>query len=381
MAARAQQVEARAYELDQQSKHSDQFIKAVQMMTDASSTPDGRAGGIYSLEQLGLASSDNRGPIVETLTAYIRTHSKRPASAPTSPPDQPTTDIQAAISVLARNSWASRAQALDLTGVDLRAADLRRAKLQRATLIRALFADADLTGADLTGANLAGADFRGRTKLTQTTMKDAILVGAHMESIDASGLSGLDVDQLAAVSTSPQTILPSYVQQPTPPPPPPPGESVTISTPSAGGEVSITPEIAGSWMGIDTDTTLWMITQFAVDQNTALSYPQGVSFPNYRNGLNRQSDGSWCTERGYVGAGADTGKEFTILVVGVNKSADDFFRKYLELGPRIGFPALRYLPSGTTVYASVAVKRSSTNLSAAAQYEAEQEQAAACPHS
>jgi len=82
-----------------------------------------------------------------------------------------------------------------------------------------------------------------------------------------------------------------------------------------------------------------------------------------------------------VGVAADTGKDFTILVVGANKAADNYFRQYLELGPRIGFPAFRYLPSGVTVYANVKVKRNSTNLSPAAQYEAEQKRAASCPRS
>jgi len=221
-----------------------------------------------------LASSDNRGPIVEILTAYLRTHSKRPASAPTSPPDPPTVDIQAAISVLARNSWA---QAPDLTGVDLRGANLRHAKLPGATLIRALFSDADLTGADLAGANLAGAEFRGRTKLTQVTMKGSILAGAHMESVDASGIFGLDSDQLATVNTSSQTIFPPYVQPPTHPRPGP-GESVTISTPSPGDKVSVAPDVRGTWVGITANTSLWMITQLAVDHYTVLSFPQGVSF-------------------------------------------------------------------------------------------------------
>lgn len=379
-----QQLNNQQQQLDRDSKHSDQFMKAVDMMAAASSTADVRAGGIYSLEQLGLASPDDRRRITETLAAYLRGHSQRPRNAPTSPPDPPTADVQAAISVLARNGWAQQLHMpLDLRGVDLRAANLRNADLAGADLTKALFTYADLTKADLSNADLAGATFSGRTILTQATLSSAVLVGAYMEDVDASAVKGLTGDQLAPVSISAQTILPGYMHTPPPPPPPPNGQSLTIEAPVEGDHVPIAPDVHGTMQDVPADITLWMVTDIPDDTGNHRYYPQGVSFPDYRTGINRTSASEWCKEKGYAGSAADTGKALSLLVVGANKTANANFLTYLRVGPTVGlgFPAWRYLPSGLVLYGQVNVMRDAKNLTDEQQRQLEARQEQACPHS
>jgi hypothetical protein len=145
-------------------------------------------------------------------------------------------------------------------------------------------------------------------------------------------------------------------------------------------EVSITPDVTGSSTAVGSQAVLWMVTEIdGLPSNTHVYSPQGVSFPNFRTGLNRKEDGSWCKEKGYLGGAKDNGVGFTIYVVGASESADQYFRQYLETSAAINsFSGFRYFPAGVTTYTSVHVTQG-IRLSPEKQASIEQQQSATCP--
>lgn len=177
------------------------------------STVDVRLGGVYTMERLANDSPYDQRSIVEVLSAFVRVRSTdpglRPAPRPApwdmteiDPPTQivqPTVDVRAAITVLARLPDLDgvpradltgadltgpaaldhlRATQLNLSSVDLSNAHLKGAHLNGANLADAVLNRADLTGAVLTGADLTGADLTGAV-LIGTDFSDAVLNSVH----------------------------------------------------------------------------------------------------------------------------------------------------------------------------------------------------------
>jgi hypothetical protein len=193
----------RTLELTRQGQIADRFTRAVAQLGDAAL--DVRVGGIYALEQVARDATEDRTPIVEILTSYLREHDRWQPSA-TTPSSQPETtsgpaktelraDFQAVVTVLGRRVQDPDPSSPDffqihLRGVDLRGgdlsgahlgwADLGGAHLEKANLFfahleEAILGDAHLEGADLTSANLEGAGLEG------ATLQEADLHGAHLE--------------------------------------------------------------------------------------------------------------------------------------------------------------------------------------------------------
>ena len=153
-----------------QSQASDRFAKAIEQLGSTGSTElDIRLGGIYGLERLMKDSPDDQPAVVDVLAAFVREHA--PVTARPLP-TSPTTDVQAAVTVLGRQP-KTRYHPPDLTGAFLAGANLTRADLTGAYLDRA-----NLTGAYLGGANLTDAD------LASANLTDANLGGANLTGVD-----------------------------------------------------------------------------------------------------------------------------------------------------------------------------------------------------
>ncbi len=265
------QVSRRQLEILREGQITERFTRAIEQL--GSDNVDVRLGGIYALERIASTSEDDRGPILEVLTAYVRGHSPWPAAgweygAATPPePDERQLaslqfrkpDVQAVMSILGRRRTAADDDALLLARVDLRRAYLRRFNLERANirnaslrgvqgrnarlrgavlkqsdLTKALFDSADLrqadlqranlTEADLTGADLRGADLRGAdltranltgANLTGANLRGAVVRGAALDkaTLDGATLDGATLDGAVAYES---TRWPDGFERPTP---------------------------------------------------------------------------------------------------------------------------------------------------------------------
>jgi uncharacterized protein YjbI with pentapeptide repeats len=151
-----------------------------------------RLGGIYALEGVMNASEQYHQPVLEALCAFVRDSTRflrtdRP----------PSTDIQAALTVIGRRSAGTGR--VDLTDAHIPHASLVNAKLSDAVLIRADLSNAVLIRADLSNAHLARTELSGAqligahlngaqlpeaklsdAQLMNADLSDAVLVGAHL---------------------------------------------------------------------------------------------------------------------------------------------------------------------------------------------------------
>lgn len=163
------------------------FRKAVELLA-AKDKIEVRLGGIYLLEQIASDSSGQQAIVLEVLTAYIREHSTRAGDTRQLGSNEVNTlrvptDIQAALTVIARchgqfetsfldfqdayliqanliqgNFQGANFQGTYLIGTNLREANLREANLRNADLLSANLSEADLTQANLSSANLLGTN-------------------------------------------------------------------------------------------------------------------------------------------------------------------------------------------------------------------------------
>lgn len=181
---------ARSFGLNRAGQLTDRFTKAIDQLGHESL--DVRLGGIYALERIARDSKEDHPQVVEVLTAYVREHAPRRDTLPSPaegqqhqeavvrsadvPPvpaiERPATDVQAALTVLARRTLAHE-QGATLT-LELSFTDLRGANLAGANLPGALLIGADLRRANLTAANLSEAHLGGANLI------DASLGGAHL---------------------------------------------------------------------------------------------------------------------------------------------------------------------------------------------------------
>jgi uncharacterized protein YjbI with pentapeptide repeats len=184
----------------QEGQITDRYTKAVDQL--GSGRLDIRLGGIYALERLATDSPRDHRTIYDVLTAFVREHDPKPDAKI---PDQPATDIQAALTVIGRRKGDDFTP--DLTGIRVHNADLSHANLAHASVSQEIlqrkppptdaqvhvevFSDADLTGANLTGAILTGAILTSTnlsaTDLSGANMRDANMRGADLRGADLSG--------------------------------------------------------------------------------------------------------------------------------------------------------------------------------------------------
>jgi hypothetical protein len=189
--ARVYRITARTLEVTEQGHITDRYTKAIEQL--GSDKLDVRLGGIYALERIAVDSRRDHPTVVEVLSAFVREHAQPPTrpsavaaddanSEPTTPAPgpTPTTDVQAAVTVLGRLPRRSDVPRADLAGAHLEGAALYVAHLEAARLPGAHLEGTDLSGADLKGVDLHRADLKG-ADLTAAHLEKANLVGAHLE--------------------------------------------------------------------------------------------------------------------------------------------------------------------------------------------------------
>jgi hypothetical protein len=210
---------ARTLHTSEQGQITDRYTKAVDQL--GSDKLDIRLGGIYALERLAVDSPRDDRTVYDVLTTFAREHAPK-SKAKT--PDQPTTDIQAALTVIGRRKPVDDGFKVDLGDVHLEGAhltyahlsgahlsgaylssaylfdsDLTYANLGTTDLSGAVLYDANLSGAELGGANLSGAELAGanlsKASLVYVNLSNAILVNAHLSGVNLTGahLSGVDL--------------------------------------------------------------------------------------------------------------------------------------------------------------------------------------------
>jgi uncharacterized protein YjbI with pentapeptide repeats len=191
---------------------TDRFTKAIDQLgaTDNQGNPrlELRLGGIYALERIALESEADHWPIMEVLTAYVRTHApeqetstdnkqlhsgtdtkKAPGrkagsqGSPTPPPaptfTPPSSDIQAILTIIGRRERRfeeGKNEYLDLSKTNLHGANLSGANLS----------GANLNGTNLNGATLVGAHLEGADRV-DAHLEGADLLGGHLEGATFSG--------------------------------------------------------------------------------------------------------------------------------------------------------------------------------------------------
>ncbi|WP_055585569.1 pentapeptide repeat-containing protein [Peterkaempfera griseoplana] len=228
---------ARTYHLSRRGQVTQRFSTAVGQL--ASEKLESKLGGIYALEHVMAESAQEHATVVALLAAYVREHAQAPVPAgaelavpaPRTAPGrgtEPATDIQAALTVLARRPERPEARRLDLrstglAGLILRSFDLGHPpRLSRAYLTWADLRKADLRGADLREAILNGADLSGAVlasaQLDQAQLAKASLRGAHLSGASLLGtdLRGADLtdavsltaEQLSGAVLDEHTVLP-----------------------------------------------------------------------------------------------------------------------------------------------------------------------------
>jgi uncharacterized protein YjbI with pentapeptide repeats len=211
----------------QEKQTTELFTKAIEHL--ASDRLEVRLGGIYALKRIAQDSEKDHGPIMEVLTAYVRTNAPwppqpllearknrpwaraRPKDQETSPPEtwitgqwgknriKPDPDIQAVLKVIGQPAATYKNgedQPLDLRETDLRGADLHEAQLEGAILKRAHLEAAELQSANLKtakikeaymdGANLIRANLV-EADLWRANLKGALLGKAHLEGASLWG--------------------------------------------------------------------------------------------------------------------------------------------------------------------------------------------------
>jgi uncharacterized protein YjbI with pentapeptide repeats len=202
---------------NRQTRKIEQYARAGELLS--SDHGGGRVAGVYSFEQLSLASTRDHATVVELLAAYIR--AQAPEESIKGPgPKQTPADIQSALTVLARRDVKkdppddrfrvylshtdlrrarlapghfdkahfrhSRMQKIVARTAHLRSANLEEADLNDAKLTGAHLTDANLTGAKLIGADLTGADLTG-ADLSSADLTEANLTKATLELADLTG--------------------------------------------------------------------------------------------------------------------------------------------------------------------------------------------------
>ncbi|HZM25816.1 MAG TPA: pentapeptide repeat-containing protein [Gemmatimonadales bacterium] len=211
-------------DLAEQGQITDRFSKAIdQLGREDAKDLSLRLGGIYALERIMRDSDDDEAAIVEVLSAFVREHTRIGAK----PIRNPTTDVQAALTVLGRRPNADQRGfgtdagfgIIDLRDAPPQEVHLEKASLQGAHLEGALLKGAHLDAANLRVAHLEGADLEG------TVLNGADLEGAHFEKArlkntyvggtDLSKTTGLTTESVREVCADKDTTFPPGVTGPT----------------------------------------------------------------------------------------------------------------------------------------------------------------------
>ena len=222
-------IATRTYRLTQQGQITDRYTKAIEQL--GSDKLDVCLGGIYALERIAVDSERDHRTVVEVLSAFVREHSP-PAILPSPAADDadgrssepilpPSTDVQAAVTVLGRLPQRRDISRGDLRGADLHRVNMRLANLEGANLRGVNLEWANLQGVNLEWANLQGVNLGrgilGRANLEGADLRWAILRGAILEwanlgwaKLQRANLQGANLNgvQLQGANCDADTVWP-----------------------------------------------------------------------------------------------------------------------------------------------------------------------------
>lgn len=216
--------------LTEQGQITERFTRAVEQLgksderkLDSSGKEVGlesnlaiRLGGIYALSRIAKESEQDRWPIAEILTAYVRSNAPSTVEKQAVKPD-----IQAIVRVLSQ-SWGSCTYETNQRFIDMSLTDLNSVRLDEACLAGWQLNSAHLEWAQLTNANLEGADLNGalmnyaylnNANLKRVKLSVAQLHGSHLEGADLTGAVGLTCDQIKSALIDDRTILSSQLRE------------------------------------------------------------------------------------------------------------------------------------------------------------------------
>jgi uncharacterized protein YjbI with pentapeptide repeats len=155
-----------------------------------------RLGGIYALEGVMNTSEQYHGPVLEGLCAFVRENTIGKTA-----PEEPATDVQAALTVIGRRKQGPGE--IDLVSVSIPEANLIKASLINANLFKANLFKASLVNANLSGANLHYANLSGAylldANLSNANLSEANLSGAHL---GVANLSGADLFKASLINAN-----------------------------------------------------------------------------------------------------------------------------------------------------------------------------------
>ena len=209
---------------------TERFTRAVQQL--GSDKIEVRIGGIYGLERIANDSVRDHLPVVEIITAFIRTHAPLQNIGKL----RPSEDVQAALDVIGRREWQRDAEimarrkyrVIDLSNTNLEGADLvnahleyanfensnlKNAKLTYAQLQYAILTNSNLERAYFLQANLYNAYLMG-AKLDFTCFNNTILNGANFYNTDLSTVQALTEKQFKQVKINDKTVKPRSFWKP-----------------------------------------------------------------------------------------------------------------------------------------------------------------------
>jgi hypothetical protein len=161
---------ARTLRLNRAGHITDRFSTAVEHLGGGEAPT--RLGGIYALQRVMKDSSDDHGPVLEILTAFVRVEGNKPRSDGRKPP----VEVAAALRVIGSRKvendpdddvlFRLNLSETNLSHCSMRDGDFSRANLwktnlEHAYLVRSSFRGALLGGTRLDGAKFEGADFTG----------------------------------------------------------------------------------------------------------------------------------------------------------------------------------------------------------------------------
>jgi uncharacterized protein YjbI with pentapeptide repeats len=190
-------------QLTERGQASERFTRAINQLGNRDRV-ETRIGGIYGLDQIAEQfPEENTGPVGEVLLAWLNGR-PRADSPPKTPLREDAPDVQAALTVLAEQRYASIVdRRLDLHRLGLGGADLRGVNLRGANLSGAYMSDANLSRVNLSGANLAGAEL-SYANLDHANLNDANLDHTDFWGADLRGADLRDASMIGADLSSAQ---------------------------------------------------------------------------------------------------------------------------------------------------------------------------------
>ena len=224
---------------------SNQVAKGFELLGNKDKEPMQRLGGIYALEGVMNTSEQYHQPVLEALCAFVRDNTRAKKGE-----EPPTTDIQAALTVIGRRApigkpVRSMRQAVigapylvgahipkanlieaNLSNAFLNEAYLSGARLNETNLSGSRLSGARLNEADLSGANLSSANLSltmlidaslNNTNLNNANLNDTHLNGASLNGADLRGARNIFQTQLDKACGTDVKLDPGLTIKPCPP--------------------------------------------------------------------------------------------------------------------------------------------------------------------